>query len=63
MALTNQLEMQQVDINNEFLNGSPQEEVYISQPPGFEKKDLSLVCKFHKLYTGLSKLSGSGTRS
>lgn len=32
----------------------------MSQPPGFEASDKSLVCKLHRLSTSLNKLLGPG---
>ena len=43
IAITYKWEIQQIDINNAFLNGFLQEEVYMSQPQGFEAVDKSLV--------------------
>ena len=49
LALSRNQKIQQLDINNAFLNGDLQEEVYIEQPRGFIEKFTShLVCKLHK---------------
>lgn len=53
LALTHKWEIQQIDINNAFLNGTLLEEVYMTQPPGFEHHDKTLVCKLNKALYGL----------
>ncbi|MCH82453.1 retrovirus-related Pol polyprotein from transposon TNT 1-94, partial [Trifolium medium] len=55
LAVTNHWPIQQLDINNAFLNGLLDEEVYMVQPPGFEAADKSLVCKLHKALYGLKQ--------
>lgn len=55
LALTNKWVVQQIDINNAFLNGLLTEEIYMVQPPGFESSDKSLVCRLHKALYGLKQ--------
>src|ERR1044072_4884628 len=42
LALTYGWELKQIDVNNAFLNGLLQEEVYMDQPTGFQTKDKAL---------------------
>ena len=53
LAITYSWKLKQIDVNNAFLNGLLHEEVYMDQPPGFQHKDKSLVCKLNKALYGL----------
>lgn len=55
LALTSKWEVQQIDINNAFLNGALQEEIYMQQPPGFENQNQTLVCKLNRVLYGLKQ--------
>jgi histone deacetylase 1/2 len=55
LAVTYKWQVQQIDVNNAFLNGVLQEEVFMQQPAGFEVADKSLVCKLHKSLYGLKQ--------
>ncbi|MCI20233.1 retrovirus-related pol polyprotein from transposon TNT 1-94, partial [Trifolium medium] len=43
LVVTYKWQVQHIDVNNAFLNGILQEEVYMQQPTGFEASDKSLV--------------------
>lgn len=55
IAITHKWPIQQLDVNNAFLNGLLDEEVFVEQPQGFAHTDSSLVCKLNKALYGLKQ--------
>lgn len=54
ISLSKGWKVQQLYINNAFLNGDLKEEVYMEQPPEYQVQCTpSLVCKLHKAIYGL----------
>ncbi|KAK6131582.1 hypothetical protein DH2020_034596 [Rehmannia glutinosa] len=56
LVVTNQWSIQQIDVNNAFLNGDLKETVYMSQPEGFaDSLHPTYVCKLQKALYGLKQ--------
>lgn len=56
LAVANNWSLRQLDINNAFLNGTLNEQVYMTQPPGFPNAAFpSYVCKLRKAIYGLKQ--------
>lgn len=55
LALTYGWPLQQIDVNNAFLNGLLDEEIYMVQPPGFATVNRAQVCKLNKALYGLKQ--------
>ena len=56
LAVSRGWDIQQIDINNAFLNGDLHEEVFMSQSDGFvDQAKPTYVCKLHKTLYGLKQ--------
>lgn len=53
LALTYGWSLQQLDVNNAFLNGLLEEDIYMQQPQRFVSENKSLVCKLNCAIYGL----------
>jgi hypothetical protein len=49
------MEIHQVDVKTAFLNGELEEEVYVTQAPGFENGNKNTVCCLRKALYGLKQ--------
>lgn len=59
LALTHKWILRQVDVNNAFLHGELNKDVYMTQSPEFEQCDKTgkvLICKLHKALYGLKQV-------
>ncbi|RVW84060.1 Retrovirus-related Pol polyprotein from transposon RE1 [Vitis vinifera] len=56
IALSRNWAIKQLDVNNVFLKGDLQEEVFMQQPQGFiDEQNPNLVCRLHKVLYGLKQ--------
>ena len=53
--------LQQLDMNNAFLQGCLDDDVYVTHPPGYiDATNPHYVCKLKRRFMGLNRLSGHG---
>jgi Reverse transcriptase (RNA-dependent DNA polymerase) len=56
IAVNNGWNLNQMDVKNAFLQGTLEEEVYMTLPPGHKKKNMSnIVCRLKKSIYGLKQ--------
>ena len=55
LAISHNWPLQQLDVNNAFLKGILEDEVYMTQPPGFVSSNKTQVCRIHKAIYGLTQ--------
>lgn len=56
IAVAKNWTLRQLDVNNAFLQGTLEDEVYMMQPPGFIDKDRpDYVCRLRKAIYGLKQ--------
>lgn len=57
VAAARKWELHQLDVNNAFLNGDLDEEVFMKVPEGYPKQEKGIVCRLHKSLYGLKQSS------
>ena len=55
VALSRNWPVQQLDFNNAFLDGDLKEQVFMTQPEGFQVRGAYLVCRLNKALYGLKQ--------